>query len=279
MGKALCLALMLAGCTDTNPAATDGGDPSDAANGDGPSLAPDLSQASITDDDHDGLADADELRLAHDYLPYLSLSPQDNCPVGGLLVRVRPHPMDATLVHVIYDFLYDQDCGLGGHPGDDEAFGVTIDPKRPAPDGIIAIRTISHQNTPCQRVSECGRCPGETACATLMRAGVAWPAVWPSRDKHGGYLNRADKCTLFATCADTCEDNSAPAAPPLVNAGEPDHPLVHDLTDHGFITTANNWKNMQLFHFDPWSPANFGNAGKVSGDLTDDSFLTPACHY
>jgi hypothetical protein len=274
MGKALLFALLAAGCSESNPAIVDdaGGAPPDL------SAAPDLKTAPLVDDDQDGLADADELAWATQYLPFLSLSPQDKCTTGGLLARVRKHPMDATLVHIIYDYLYDQDCGIGGHAGDNEAFGVTIDPSKPAPGGIVAIRAISHQNTPCQRVSECGRCPGETACATLMRGGVAWPALWPSRDKHGAYVNRAQKCTIITTCADTCEDNPAPASPPIVNVGEPGRPLIGDLTDEGFITAANGWKNMPLFHFDPWGPNDFGGAGKVSGDLVDDAFLTPACH-
>jgi hypothetical protein len=277
MGKALLFALLAAGCTEASPVATE-----DAAPGDGGAsgdlASADLAAAPLADEDGDGLPDAEELRLARDYLPFLSVSPQDKCSTGGLLVRVRKHPMDATLIHILYDYLYDQDCGLGSHAGDNEAFGVTVDPAKPAPEGIVAVRAISHQGTPCQRVSECGRCAGLAACATLPRSGVPWPALWPSRDKHGAYVNRAQKCTLVTTCADTCEDNPTPASPPIVNAGEPMRPLVNDLTDEGFITAANGWKNTQLFHFDPWSTSNFGGAGKVSGDLVDDAFLTPACH-
>jgi hypothetical protein len=246
-----------------------------------PSMPADFAAApspSPTDDDQDGLDDAEELTWAQAYVPYLSLSPQDNCPVGGLLVRVSPHAGNSALLHIIYDFLYDQDCGLGGHAGDDEVFAVTVNPLLPAPDGIVAMIAISHQNTPCQRTSQCGRCAGQAACATLMKGGVAWPAVWPARDKHGNYVDPSTSCTALATCFDSCDDNSAPAMPPVVNAGEPGHPLVHDLTDHGFITTANGWKNMQLFHYDPWGGTNFGGAGNVAADLVDPSFDTPACN-
>jgi len=234
--------------------------------------------AAITDEDHDGLDDRDELRWARDYLPFISTSPSDGCATGGLLVRVTPHPMSAQLVHILYDYLYDVDCGLGGHPGDDEVFALTIDPRVPAPAGIIAMKAISHQNTACERTSTCGRCGGLVACETLTKSAVAWPAIWPSRSKHGTYVNRATSCVLGATCLDTCDDAALPTVPPIVNAGEPDHPLVHDLTDEGFITVANGWKNMQLFHFDPWKIGQkFGNAGVVAADLIDPAFNTTAC--
>jgi hypothetical protein len=238
----------------------------------------DLGTGTTVDNDGDGLDDGDELTWALAYLPYISTAPTDGCKTGGLAVRVSPHPDDAKLVHIIYDFLYNDDCGLGGHIGDDEAFAITADPTRPAPAGIIAIKTISHQGTACERDNLCGQCSGLAACATLINGGVAWPAVWPSKDKHGSYVNRATACTLVATCLDECDDAATPTVPPIVNVGEPGHPLVHDLTDQGFITTANGWTHMALFHFDPWKAGQtFGGAGDVAADLVDPAFDTPAC--
>jgi len=46
----------------------------------------------------------------------------------------------------------------------------------------------------------------------------------------------------------------------------------------GFITAANGWKNMELFHFDPWKSQSFGGAGDISKDLVDPAFDTPACN-
>src|SRR5439155_8897772 len=117
-----------------------------------------------------------------------------------------------------------QDCGLGGHAGDDEVFAITVDPALPPPAGIVAMKAISHQGTLCERQSQCGRCQGQTACQTLPKSGVPWPAVWPSRDKHGSYVNRGATCTALMTCFDSCDDNPAPRIPPIVNAGEPGHP-------------------------------------------------------
>ncbi|MSP60069.1 MAG: hypothetical protein EXR72_06945 [Myxococcales bacterium] len=269
------LALVSSCGSDGIPASSDGS----RASPDGAAIdlaTPDLAPR-IVDRDGDGLDDAGELAHAAAYLPYLSLSPRDGCDTMGLLVRVRPHPADPSLLHILYDQLYDRDCGLGGHPGDDEVFALTVDPARAPPSGIVAMKAISHQGTACERVSACGRCPGQTPCATLTKGGVPWPAVWPSRGKHGTYVNRAATCTLAGTCFDTCEDNPAPRAPPLVNAGEPGHPLVHDLTSEGFITDTNGWKSAALFHFDPWGPEKFGGAGVVANDLVDPAFDTPAC--
>ena len=64
-------------------------------------------------------------------------------------------------MHIVYDQLYALDCGLDGHIGDDEVFGATIDPSVPAPGGLVALVAISHQGTPCERVTTCGSCAGE----------------------------------------------------------------------------------------------------------------------
>src|SRR5262245_60184716 len=118
-------------------------------------LAPDAASAdpdapqTIVDNDSDGLDDALEAQLASDYMPFLSLDPGDGCPLSGLVVRVRKHPADATKISIIYSHLYQRDCGLSGHVGDNEAFGIAIDPNLPAPAGILAIKTASHQATLC----------------------------------------------------------------------------------------------------------------------------------
>ncbi|MHB8875844.1 MAG: hypothetical protein ACYC8T_19320 [Myxococcaceae bacterium] len=65
---------------------------------------------------------------------------------------------------VTYDHLFQTDCGLNGHPGDNEAFGVTINPAKPAPAGITALKAISHQGTACEKVTRCGTCNGLAAC-------------------------------------------------------------------------------------------------------------------
>ena len=225
------------------------------------------------DSDQDGIDDAHENAWASAYLPFISLSPGDKCKTHGVLARVSPHPHEKGRVMLWYDLLYDADCGANGHAGDDETMGVVIDPAKPAPDGILAVRAISHQGTPCERVTTCGQCPGMSACAKAKRDGRDYPVLFPSIDKHGNYVDMAT-CTGSIVCDfGGCALSASADAPPIVNAGEPAHPLVHDLTKDGFVTTANGWTHAELMGFDPWKPGNFGGAGDVSKDLVDEAFV------
>jgi hypothetical protein len=229
----------------------------------------------LVDDDGDGLADDVELQLASDYLPYLSLDPDDGCPLSGLVARVRPHPADPTKILIVYSHLFERDCGLGGHVGDNEAFGVAIDPAMPAPAGILAIKTASHQGTPCERISECSTCATDTRDRCDVASG--WPVLYASKGKHGQYATK-DRCSLLGTCFDQCTLAAARTTPPIVNAGEPGRPLVTDLTAQGFITPANGWTEPDLMNFDPWTvTGDFGGAGNVAGDLQDSTFEPGPC--
>ena len=231
------------------------------------------------DNDGDGLDDEYETQLAIDYMPFVSFDPNDGCALDGMVVRVRPHPTDSTKVQIVYDHLLEHDCGFGGHIGDDEVFGITIDPSRPAPAGILAIRAVSHQNTPCERDSQCSTCAGDTrpACDLAADGATMWPVVYASKDKHGQYATAA-QCPLLGTCLDQCTLNAHRVRPPVVNVGEPGHPLVTDLTAQGFITAANGWTEPSLMSFDPWNPTqNFGGAGNIASDLQDPAFLAATC--
>ena len=254
-----------------------------AADGQTPShdgVAPDASWPDVAqpdapqpDLDGDGIADALEATLAKSYFPYLSIAPKDSCPVHGVLYRLTKHPADASKIMVWYVVLFDRDCGALGHAGDDEVFGAVIDPSKPAPAGLLALRAISHQGTLCQKITTCGSLPKCTACTTATRDGVSMPVVFASVNKHGSYVSEKT-CDLNFICdLGGCTLNSKPSSPPMVNAGEPGKPLVSDLTTQGFITTANGWKETKLQHFNPWSKSKFGGAGVVSDDLTDKAFV------
>ncbi|NVB81891.1 MAG: hypothetical protein HOV81_26150 [Kofleriaceae bacterium] len=226
------------------------------------------------DDDGDGLADDVELQLARDYVPYLSLDPADGCPLSGLVARVRKHPADPTKILIVYSHLFERDCGLGGHVGDNEAFGIAIDPALPAPAGILAIKTASHQGTPCERISECSTCATDARDRCDIASG--WPVLYASKGKHGQYATK-DRCSLLGTCFDQCTLAAARTTPPIVNVGEPDHPLVTDLTAQGFITPELGWTEADLMNFDPWSAEDFGGAGNIAGDLEDPTFEPAPC--
>jgi hypothetical protein len=256
---------------DLGAPATDGPATDDTGAADGP--------ASPGDSDGDGISDADEAKYADLYVPFLSIHPQDSCPTHGLLLRISPHPKEPKRVMMWVDVLYNEDCGALGHAGDDEVFGAVIDPSKPAPDGIVAVRAISHQGTPCEHTTTCGSCKGMTACSTGTKDGKAYPAVFPSKDKHGNYGDLATCTGSFLCDSGGCALAPQSADAPKVNAGEPTHPLVHDLTSQGFITAANGWTKTELLNFDPWKAGKFGGAGDVSQDLVDTSFVidTTAC--
>jgi hypothetical protein len=246
----------------------------------GSGATPDAAPPAIVDHDLDGLDDARELELANDYLPYVSLAADDGCPLDGMVVHVFPHPGDATKVVVIYSHLFQEDCGLNGHVGDDESFGILIDPKMPAPGGILAIKSASHQNTLCEHDTECSTCAGDSrpACDRATINGAPFPVLYASKDKHGQYATLA-QCPFLGTCFDECSLAQTATHPPIVNVGEPAAPLVHDLTTEGFITPANGWTRQELMHFDPWDATHdFGGAGNIAGDLTDTAFLPALCN-
>jgi hypothetical protein len=241
-----------------------------------PDMAPEPDAFLVIDHDMDGLDDAYETKLATDYVPFISLDPEDGCSRSGLAVRVRKHPADATKILVIYDHLFETDCGLNGHTGDNEAFGIVIDPAKPGPDGILAILTVSHQGTPCERVTECTTCANDSrrACDRQAFGGAAWPVLYASKGKHGQYAN---KCSTFGTCLDTCTLAQTPHRPPIANVGEPAHPLITNLTTQGFITAANGWTKSELMNVNPWGPDDFGGAGNVADDLVDEEFVPAPC--
>jgi hypothetical protein len=231
----------------------------------------------FVDQDQDGLDDAWEDTLASDYLPFLSLDPADKCPRGGIVYRVRPHPSDPALIHIVYDHLFERDCGLTSHVGDNEAFGVTIDPTIPAPAGLLTLVAIGHQGTLCEKKSTCGSCGGLDACWTAMKTGAVYPVVFSSKDKHASYVDK-NTCNPILACLDSCTLAATSASVPMVNVGEPGAPLVSDLTDQAFIHAANGWTEQELFHLDPWDTSkDFGGAGNVAGDLVDDAFVPPVC--
>ena len=247
---------------------------SDSSNGKLPYDRDTVEPASGGDADGDGIDDATELSLAKNYFPYYSVEPNDRCGRHAVLFRLTRHPQDATKIAIWYVVLFERDCGLhgiGGHAGDDEVFGEIVDPTLPAPDGILALRAISHQNTVCEHVTSCGTLPNCAPCVTANKSGRAFPVVFASRDKHGNYVSTA---TCHRSLCDVgCTLSSTPDGPMFVNAGEPGRPLVRDLTRAGMITSESGWTEPPLINFDPWGNRNFGRAGNVTDDLLDDSFL------
>jgi len=224
--------------------------------------------APLVDLDLDGIDDGVEAALALEYLPFISIHPDDECSRHGVIYRLSPHPDEPSYNMIWYDVLYELDCGLNGHVGDNETFSVVIDPEVPAPAGILAVRAISHEGTLCEQTTTCGSLTGCGACDTAEKRGVVFPVVFSSKNKHGGYVDEGT-CDLRVVCDFGGCAIGTFTEPPLVNVGEPDAPLVSDLTAEGFINAANGWTESSLMDYDPWGGADFGDAGNVAGDLDD----------
>jgi hypothetical protein len=96
--------------------------------------------------------------------------------------------------------------------------------------------------------------------------------LYSSLDKHAGAVDVGGACS-FGSCLDTCALPVDSADVPLVNAGEPDAPLLDNLDD-SFID--DRWP-AALRAYDPWGGAPFGGAGIVADDLVDPLLATPAC--
>ena len=229
----------------------------------------------LNDRDLDGLDDAWEHQIATAYVPALAKHPQDACPLSAIAYRVRRHPSNPALLAIVYGQLFEGAVGRPPPPGANEFLGITVNPPKPAPEGITAVKAISHQNTACQKITECGSCNNLPACAAQPDGGTR-PQLFSSKDKHGGYSILAT-CNNVLSCLDQCAPGVA-ATVPMVNVGEPTAPLTRDLTDAGLITAANGWTKQQFFHFDPWDPAKkFGGAGTVAEDFVDPAFVANAC--
>lgn len=245
----------------------------------GDSGVPDAPVATGEDLDGDGIPDALEAKIAAEYAPFFSVHPSDGCKTHGILYRIAPHPKEKGRLMMWFDVLFEKDCGANGHVGDNEMSGVVIDPSKPAPAGILAVRSISHQNTACQRITTCGQCGGMTACTTGIRNGIAVPVIFASKDKHGTYIDKATCDASFICDFGGCALAPTPSTSLLVNAGEPTKPLVKNLSTQGFVNAKNGWSEASLMDFDPWKAGNFGGAGDVSKDLVDEAFVvdTTAC--
>jgi hypothetical protein len=253
---------------------------SDEIAADAPSLEGAVPMAALPDSDGDGVPDEIEKRVASEYLPFVSLHKNDSCTTRGIVFRAAKHPRNAGKLQVWGVVVYDRDCGANGHHGDDEGFGVVVDPTKRGAAGILAVKTISHQNTPCESKATCGVCPGMNRCTTVTTAGGAYPVIFSSKNKHGNYVSESKCDGSFFCDSGGCELRTAAELQstgiPIVNVGEPTHPLVTNLTTQGFITAANGWRSTELFDYDPWHPGDFGSAGDLSKDFVDDAFVIDA---
>jgi hypothetical protein len=220
------------------------------------------------DQDGDGLDDDFEREIAELNFPKVVLSSGESCAAPhGVIYRARRHPLNPKRAAILYTVLYARDCGQSnGHVGDAESFGITVDlDAQPGSPATVGVQVWPHVNTACSAPSSCETAPGTNQCAEGGSATtLANVVIYVSRDNHANYLSQS-------TCDDTCSDvcgNGDRIVGPLVNVGEPDHPLVTDLTMQGFVDGTDGWSD-ELLHFNPWSTATFSSGGRLDQALTN----------
>jgi hypothetical protein len=172
----------------------------------------------FTDADNDGIDDGVEMSLAINSFPAINRQYDDNC-VGPV-----PHPVlfraryasqqgvpNTNYMVINYVVLHDSDCGwafgIGGHPGDNEAFNVWL-----VADGStwyeFDLSAHAHWNSVCEGIDY-------TNTQTM----------WIGGDKHSNYASPGD-CGCDGT--DSCDETVAEYANDYTfyNAGEPGHPML-----------------------------------------------------
>jgi hypothetical protein len=217
------------------------------------------------DADGDGIDDNLEREVAEMNFPKLLMGTEESCgSPHGVIYRVRRHPQNPKRLAITYVVLYAVDCGkLNGHTGDAESFAITVDlDAQPGSPATVGVEAWAHAGTTCGSTSSCQTAPAMGACGEPgSTSSPPEVVIYASADKHANYLSPN---TCGNNCFDSC-DQGARIWGPLLNVGEPDHPMVTDLTTQGFVQ-GSDWA-AELQHFNPWGVPEFAGGGHVDNEL------------
>jgi hypothetical protein len=258
---------------------------------------------SYRDDDLDGLDDGFELQIAVQLFPRLwyfrGASASENCAAPfprPILFRARPLKLQRnpryTSIVVSYVLLYNEDCGAGPHPGDNEAFTTYVrldEAGNWLVDGVFA---VGHFNTAAETTS------------TDFRNYEGWwePNIWVARNKHANYANLSG-CDNFPIPGDHCGSGYEDRRYTFQNTGEPEKHLsdsVGDVllkagADPNYFSTPGNvydpsapvdapqWLHalyQSVHSVQVWGSNNFMGGGAIrDGLFLKNSFVLPLLHY
>lgn len=223
-----------------------------------------------TDVDGDGIDDNLEREVATLNFPKVLMANGEECGAPhGVIYRVRRHPTNPKRLAITYVVLYANDCGeLNGHTGDAETFAITVDlDAQPGAAATVGVESWAHAGTTCGSTSSCETSPATNACGTPTKdTSPSEVVIWASQNKHASYLSAS-------TCTDNCLDSCTAGERingPLLNVGEPGHPMVTNLTTQGFVQSSDGW-GAELLHFNPWSTQEFAGGGRLDQPLTNRS--------
>jgi hypothetical protein len=216
-----------------------------------------------TDTDGDGIDDALEREVAQLNFPAVYLAQDEPCGgPHGVIYRARRHPQNPNRIAITYTVLYGVDCGtVNGHLGDAESFAITVDlDAQPGAPATVGVEAWAHADTACASTSSCQTAAGTSACG---RSGEV--QIFSSSRKHANYLTAA---TCASNCFDHCSSGERILGP-LLNVGEPDHPMVTDLTAQGFVQAADGW-SPPLLGINPWGTVEFSGGGRLDLPLLNE---------
>lgn len=195
--------------------------------------------AAGVDADHDGVSDALEQTLLHQFAPRFlvaredcagrparfapgSAAPRALAADGTIYGQVFPLAQPRGALEIHYYDLWARDCGAEGHALDAEHVAALVEPAAGGGWRAAYWYAAAHEDTVCD--------VSQIAAAEAVDAADQGPRIWISAGKHAAFL-APGRCARG--CGhDVCSD-AVPLSPPaMINLGEPGHPL------HGAVWAA-----------------------------------------
>jgi hypothetical protein len=274
---------------DAEPVAPDGG-AMDSAAIDSPKDATELVEGRLAlrtsrpsscsgceDLDGDGLADEWESRVLAAFRPMVRFAdgePYLDDPDAKLLQigRVFPVGTDPLVVRALIVVAYHRDygstcAGIGAHWGDPERVAVELEalPEGGAGDVILArAYTAGHENT----AGDVSRSFAREELDRLEYTSEPRWAIHASLQKHASFANTTlcEEASKLPCIRETC-GAAEELLPDVINAGEPEVPMLDDLTAYGFPGEL-AWTDTEFCGGSTRAPC----AGPLINKLIDDPF-------
>jgi hypothetical protein len=195
--------------------------------------------ARAPDSDNDGISDSIEQSLLTQFSPHFYVGQHDCAGLPAVfqpgLLQPTAQAEDGTVYGEVFPVkmagetepmaeihfydLWDRDCGAHGHHLDAEHVAVLVEGSS---NDLAAAKwkavywyAAAHENTVCD-VSQIAR-------ASALGAEDSGPKVWLSPGKHAAYL--AKSLCNHGCGADSCEVMKPMPTRPIINLGEPAHPM------------------------------------------------------
>lgn len=197
------------------------------------------------DGDEDGLVDAWEQEILERFRPLVRLHPRDRAlrdpeSVIAHVARVQKLDDSPLRVRLYVTILYTRDygnCGFHKHPGDTERVVLELDE---LDDGSLILSRLylaAHEFSILDHSRRLETDELNQVAYAEDEDGVLRWVVYSAKNKHASYVDdRFCERGALPCLEDDCANYDAGSLllAPVVNAGEPDAPLVESLEDLGY---------------------------------------------